>query len=99
MDCLCQEYKVETSSTRFESSRSGNATYDFKTFTTTQEGKNDGVFYDSNVMSKEAGQERVFNIQGFPADIQISEVGQIYFNIRKWVVILNSGLYVLSYDK
>jgi len=33
-------------------------------------------------MSKEAGQERVFNIQGFPADIQISEVGQIYF-IRK----------------
>lgn len=57
------------------------------------------MFYDSNVMSKEAGQERVFNIQGFPADIQISEVGQIYFNIRKWVVILNSGLYVLSYDK
>lgn len=34
------------------------------------------MFYDSNVMSKEAGQERVFNIQGFPADIQISEVGQ-----------------------
>jgi len=66
-----KEYKVETSSTRFESSRSGNATYDFKTFTTTQEGKNDGVFYDSSI--KEAGQERVFNIQGFPADIQISE--------------------------
>ena len=74
MESLGQEYKVETTSTRFESSRSSGATYDVKTFTTTHEEKNDGVFHDSNI-NKELGHERVFNIQGFPTEIQIKEVG------------------------
>ncbi|XP_078374994.1 dystrophin-like isoform X3 [Oculina patagonica] len=68
-----REYKVETSSTRYESSRSGGATYDVKKTTTTHEEKNDGVFFDSNTGNEAAGQERVLHVYGFPSEIQISE--------------------------
>lgn len=69
-----QEYKVETISTRYESSRSPGATYDVKTTTTTHQEKNDGVFFE-NQSDREAGNDRVLHVYGFPSSIQIQEVG------------------------
>jgi len=52
------------------------------------------VFHDSNI-NKEVGHERVFNIQGFPTEIQISEVGHGNGMIVKNVVQMLLLLFIV----
>ncbi|XP_022785545.1 utrophin-like isoform X2 [Stylophora pistillata] len=63
------EYKVQTVSSQYETSSSRATTYDVQTTTTTQQGKNETVFYEN----QSAGNERVLHLTGFPSSIQIQE--------------------------
>lgn len=65
-----QEYKVQTFSTRYETSSSRATTYDVRTTSTTHQGKNDSVFYEN----QSVGNERVLHVTGFPSSIQIQGV-------------------------